>query len=101
MTAITTFADLARLIAAHDVTPISVGWADNPATGERRWSISVATCRDFDRLAAALPTPADRRWLNGDRRDPFTGRIDRHHATADGELIHLCRCAPEQKERSA
>ena len=95
---IATLADLAALIAAHGITPISVHWVDNPATGERRWHIQVPTCADFDRLAAALPTPAARRWLNGDRRDPFTGRVDRYHATADGELIHLCHCTPEQKE---
>ena len=101
-TTIATFADLAALIAAHGITPISVHWVDNPATGGRRWHVQVPTCGDLDRLTEQLSTPRERRWLNADRIDPFTGRIDRHHATADGELIHLCRgCTPGQKERSA
>ena len=99
MTTIATFADLAALIAAHGITPINVSWIDNPAAGWRRWHIQVPSCGDFDRLAADLPTPADRRWLNGDRDiGGFSGRTERYHATADGELIHLCRCTPEQKE---
>ncbi|WP_040281387.1 hypothetical protein [Tessaracoccus massiliensis] len=97
---IATFADLAALIDRHHVTPISVHWVDNPATGDRRWHIQVPSCRDFDRLAEQLPTPRERHWLNGDRHiGGFSGRTERHHATADGELIHLCRgCTPEQKE---
>lgn len=97
MTTIATFADfadLAALIAAHGITPISAHWTDNPDGGGRRWHVKVATCGDFDRLAADLPTPAD---LTGTHRDPFTGRIGRYHATADGELIHLCRCTPDEK----
>ena len=59
-----------------------------PATGRKDWGLQVSTCADFDRLAAQIPTPKDRRWLSGDRTS--LGLAERHHAGEGGMLYHLC-----------
>ena len=80
--------DLYALTTTLTAPLIHLHWTDNPATGRKDWCLQVSTCADFDRLAAQIPTPKDRRWLSGDRTS--LGLAERHHAGEGGMLYHLC-----------
>ena len=85
--------DLYALTQTLTAPVIVLSWIDNPATGRKDWGLQVSTCADFDRLAAQIPTPKDRRWLSGDRTS--LGLAERHHAGEGGMLYHLCTgCTP-------